>query len=199
MSDADLHYGFQEVTKFLAKWNAFELGNKWGSLHNDHFDWWMFPIDDGSMPEFNVTSEEHVAQLKSEREWLLGYREGVRLALAAWGWDTSHEKRIVPIQQGMGWTHWDIRLSKIIRSLFLFEETQLLNSVQAFARELQKNEKKAKTYIGWSPKVTVSDGLAKSIAYFKQEVADSSNGHGVQIRKAGPYSQKLADYQKNSL
>lgn len=102
----------------------------------------MFPIDDGSMPEFNVTSEEHVAQLKSEREWLLGYREGVRLALAAWGWDTSHEKRIVPIQQGMGWTHWDIRLSKIIRSLFLFEETQLLNSVQAFARELQKNEKK---------------------------------------------------------
>jgi len=58
---------------------------------------------------------------------------------------------------------------------------------------------RARTKIGWEPKVTVSEGLAKSIAYFKQEVADSSTGHGVEIRKAGPYSQKLADYQKNSL
>lgn len=64
---------------------------------------------------------------------------------------------------------------------------------------MSHNVRRAKEKIGWEPKVAVSDGLAMSIAYFKQEVADSRTGHGVVIRKAGPYSQKLADYQKNSL
>ncbi|CAE8653864.1 unnamed protein product, partial [Polarella glacialis] len=29
----------------------------WDRIHRGHFDWWMFPIDDGSKPDFNVNSE----------------------------------------------------------------------------------------------------------------------------------------------
>jgi hypothetical protein len=30
----------------LGKWEAIETsGERWETLHNDHFDWWMFPID----------------------------------------------------------------------------------------------------------------------------------------------------------
>jgi hypothetical protein len=41
----------------------------------------------------------------------------------------------------MEWTDWDVRLSKILRSLWLFEEAALLKSMQQFAREIQANEK----------------------------------------------------------
>lgn len=126
---------------------AIEQSNTdWSKLHDDHFDWYMFPIDDGSRVEYNVSSELHVGRLKSNVEWFAGYREGISLALSAWGWDTASARRIEPLAQGMGWTDWDVRLSKIIRSLWLFEEATLLNSLQSFAREIQANEKRGEGF-----------------------------------------------------
>ena len=115
-------------------------------LHAGHFDWFMFPIDDGSLAEYNLSSELHVGGLKSNVEWIAGYREGIKLAAAAWGWDTANARRIEPLAPGMGWTDWDVRLSKIIRSLWLFEEATLLNSMQSFAREIQANEKRGEGF-----------------------------------------------------
>ena len=116
----------------------------WEKLHQDHFDWWMFPIDDGSKDEFNICSEEDVTTLRGDVEWLKGYHEALRLAAAAWGWDLTKACRIEPPETGMAWTNWDVRLAKMCRSLYLFEEEELLDSLQTFARDLQKKEKKGK-------------------------------------------------------
>ncbi len=116
----------------------------WEKLHQDHFDWWMFPIDDGSKDEFNICSEEDVTTLRGDVEWLKGYHEALRLAAAAWGWDLTNACRIEPPETGMAWTNWDVRLAKMCRSLYLFEEEELLDSLQTFARDLQIKEKKGK-------------------------------------------------------
>merc|ERR1712232_515560 len=79
--------------------------------------------------------------LKSDADWLEGYREAVRLVTAAWGWDTNSGTRITPQAPGMGYRGWDVRLAKICRSLYLFEEAPLLAAMQKFAREVQRTEK----------------------------------------------------------
>merc|ERR1712046_111752 len=57
------------------------------------------------------------------------------------GWDTNVGGPIEPRAKGMGYTGWDVRLAKICRSLFLFEEGPLLATMQEFAREVQRTEK----------------------------------------------------------
>eukprot|EP00659_Diplonema_papillatum_P015645 gene15645-23880_t len=98
----------------------------------------MFPIDDGSRQEFNVFKED-VEELKADQEYLSNYRDAVRLALKAWGWDVDAAQMYQPQEKGMGWTNWDVRLAKICRSLWLFEQADYLDSVQKFARVIKPN------------------------------------------------------------
>jgi len=119
---------------------------RWSRLHRGHFDWWMFPIDDGSKPQWNITSEDDVEELKEDPEWLANYREAVQLAALAWGWDVQRNCRVEAPADGQAWTNWDVRLAKMCRSLYLFEEKDLLDSLQAFARDLQAKEKKGKGF-----------------------------------------------------
>merc|ERR1711879_400699 len=86
--------------------------------------------------EFNVY-EEDVEELLGNAGWMRDYREGVNHVLSAWGWDVQTRKPISPQEPGMGWTDWDVRLSKIIRSLWLFKQADLMESVQAFARHVK--------------------------------------------------------------
>ncbi|CAJ1408502.1 unnamed protein product [Effrenium voratum] len=118
----------------------------WDKLHNAHFDWWAFPIDDGSKPDFNISSEADVDVLRNDAEWLEGYHEALSLACHAWGWDLAAQRRIDPLSKGMGWTDWDVRLAKMCRSVYLFEEVELLASLQKFAREVQAKEKEGKSF-----------------------------------------------------
>ena len=39
-----------------------------------HFDWWMFPINDGRREEFHIHSEAEVQTLRHDREWLQARR-----------------------------------------------------------------------------------------------------------------------------
>merc|ERR1740129_2505814 len=101
---------------------AYAARGDWARIHSAHFDWWMFPIDDGSKPEFNVESEADVEALCSDPEWLARYQEFVHLIARAWGWDIVAAARIPPpVPRGMGWSNWDVSLAKACRSLFLFE------------------------------------------------------------------------------
>ena len=130
----------------LKTFRKYRESQTWEKLHRHHFDWWMFPIDDGSKAEFNLSSEEDVAALQRDVEWMEGYHEGLDLACKAWGWDLWKACRIEPMEEGMGWTNWDVRLAKMCRSLYLMQEEELLNSLQKFARELQANEKQGKGF-----------------------------------------------------
>jgi hypothetical protein len=98
----------------------------------------MFPIEDGSQSNYNVL-EDDVAELKADPEWLANYHESVMWVAKAWGWDVKEENMIQPKESGMGWDNWDVRLAKIIRSLWLFGENQLMTSMQKFARIVAPN------------------------------------------------------------
>lgn len=130
----------------LENFRAAEASGSWDRIHRGHFDWWMFPIDDGSKPDFNVGSEADIEALRSDEEWHARYLEAVRLVAAAWGWDAITSTRIDPPSPGMGYRGWDVRLAKVCRSLYLLEEEQLLASMQSFAREVQRVEKEGKSF-----------------------------------------------------
>jgi len=105
---------------------------RWGDIHYDHFDWFMFPIEDGSQSQYNVL-EKDVEELKSNSDWHKGYLEGVELVSRAWGWDVKKGVNVAPMEDGMGWTNWDVRLAKIVRSLWIFGEKEYFESMQKFA------------------------------------------------------------------
>ena len=80
----------------------------------------------------NVSShglaQEDVDTLKANTQWRERYIEGVRLAALAWGWDLDKGHRVESPAVGQKWTSWDVRLAKIVRSLWLFEEVRALIS-----------------------------------------------------------------------
>merc|ERR1719272_2865569 len=53
---------------------------EWRRIHNGHFDWFMFPIEDGSMDQYNVY-EDDVAKLLADQAWIASYRDGVAIVL----------------------------------------------------------------------------------------------------------------------
>jgi len=119
----------------LARFRRAAAAGKWGSIHNGHFDWFMFPIEDGSQDGFNVYSADCL-ELKSDLEWFNGYLEAIELAAKAWGWDVKNAQPCDPMERGMCWTDWDVRLAKIIRSLWIFQQKEYMESMQAFARRI---------------------------------------------------------------
>jgi len=90
----------------------------------------MFPIEDGSQYQYNVL-EDDVKELLEDSEWLAGYKEGVQIVSKAWGWDIDARKTIEG--EGIGWTGWDVRLAKMIRSLWIFGIEDYKDSLQNFA------------------------------------------------------------------
>lgn len=117
----------------LQKFRGLAAAGRWVEIHRDHFDWYMWPIEDGSQDRFNVL-EDDVHELLADEQWLERYLESLELVCAAWGWDVAQAKPIDPLASGMGWTDWDIRLAKMIRSLWLFGQVNETQSLQAFAR-----------------------------------------------------------------
>ena len=109
--------------------------NKLEDIHASHihYDWYMFPVEDGSQAKFNVLQND-VKELKKNSEWLSNYREAVKIVAKAWGWDTVNN---VLIENK--YSYWHIRLAKIIRSLWLFEQKDLMKSMQKFAKTVMPN------------------------------------------------------------
>lgn len=133
-------------TRQISTLNEFEIRSQTGSwrhVHTGHFDWWMFPIEDGSKPEYNVLQGD-VMMLVNDWDWLVRYRRSVELVSEAWGWDIYACKP--KIDNMKKWTGQDIRLSKIIRSLWIFEQYDMMRSMQLFARYVKPN--KGLTYNG---------------------------------------------------
>jgi len=116
--------------KQLNKFRNWASRNSWEKIHHDHYDWYMFPIEDGSQYQYNVL-EEDVKELLADSTWLAGFKEAVQLVAKAWGWDIDAS---MPIEgEGMGWTGWDVRLAKVIRSLWIFGLEDYKESMQKYA------------------------------------------------------------------
>lgn len=122
----------------LQKLQALASRGEWEHLreHTAHvdsgFDWWMFPTDRSSAGQGDKykLGKEDIEQLKADREFMESYRSGVKLVLLSWGWDAPSNNLVQNSKQR--WTNYQVRLGKMVHSLALFEEKELVQSIKKF-------------------------------------------------------------------
>jgi hypothetical protein len=139
----------------LAKLQALAKSGDWRSLqeHTSHpdsgFDWWMFPIDRGSASfgaQYQLTKED-IEALKRDPQFMQSYRKGVILIAKSWGWDLENQRDVTNTNQH--WTNYQVRLGKMIHSLKLFNQRDLLENLVHFI-----DQKKIRpTLEGWIQKM----------------------------------------------
>lgn len=113
-----------------------QTGN-WNAIHSDHFDWWMFPLhwDTQSKGKAYQILEKDRDLLKEDKDFMDLYREGVHLAILAYGYDLSQGVAVQNPGKGQAWTGYEIRLSKIALSLKYMGEEALFAKVQVMAKD----------------------------------------------------------------
>lgn len=135
------------------KWIKDENFDQMNGLRGQaHYDWWMFPTsDDGeNAPEqqgaFKVSKIE-VEELKKDAEFMENYREGIKLQMLSYGWNTDTNSFVKKRLKNQNYNNYHIRLGKLAHSLGMFGEKELHSSVKAFADKIVINDKKTKLYL----------------------------------------------------
>lgn len=127
----------RKQTKQLAAFEQSAARGDWQAIHNAHYDWWMFPIDEPSKfgKAYTVYAGD-IAELKQDAAYVQSYLRGVELLAFAWGWDLAKRQYVPKPQPGQKWSDWAIRLYKAARSLQLFGYTDAFESLKTFALDL---------------------------------------------------------------
>lgn len=121
----------------LADFERLAARGDWRGIHQAHYDWWMFPIDEASQHGLAYTVYPgDIAELQRDAEYMRSYLRGVELLARAWGWDLAGQRYLPNPQPGQGWSRWPIRLYKAARSLQLFGYTAEFESLRLFALDL---------------------------------------------------------------
>lgn len=121
----------------LDSFETWATNNRWSSFHANHYDWWMFPIDEPSRYGYAwVVYEGDVAELARDEAYIRSYVRGAELLALSWGWDLYKGSHIVTPHGDQGWQGWPIRLYKASKSLKLFGFDHLFESFRAYANDL---------------------------------------------------------------
>ena len=121
----------------LARFERLAAHDDWRTIHSDHYDWWMFPIDEHSQHgAAYIVYPGDIADLKQDAAYVRSYLRGVELLALAWGWDLKRRTYVEHPAPGQTWSNWPIRLYKAARSLQLFGFTEEFESLRAFALDL---------------------------------------------------------------
>jgi hypothetical protein len=123
----------------LGKFQQAAACDDWVAIHRDHYDWWMFPIDEKSMYGLAWTVYEgDIADLKDDSQYLDCYLLGVELLARSWGWDVRQARYLSDLQPGQCWQNWPIRLYKAAKSVKLFGFGGEFRSLKALGQDLMK-------------------------------------------------------------
>jgi len=122
----------------LAKLQTLANAGQWQHIqtHTSHghsgFDWWMFPIKRPSLGKGTryTVNDEQIKTLKANPEFMKSYRDGVILVAKSWGWDLEKKNDITNDKQK--WVGYNVRLGKMIDSLRLFDQQDLLKNLVYF-------------------------------------------------------------------
>ena len=127
----------RQQAETLAMFRAAAASHQWERIHDAHYDWWMFPIDQPSrFGDAYTVSPADVAELKATPGFLADYLDGVRILLQSWGWDFDTRRFIDVVDAAQVWQNWPIRLEKCGRSLWLFDQKDSYRSVRDYALSL---------------------------------------------------------------
>jgi len=105
----------------LAKHRQLADSGQWRKIHNDHYDWWMFPIDRGSAgfgEKYNIAGKP-LKRLKRNRRFLKNVAEAIKINALALAWDIETSKYIEDINWDAGqdpWLAYPTRIWKMTRS-----------------------------------------------------------------------------------
>lgn len=138
MPDNHLKDLIDKQKSHLAKLQILANAGQWQHIqrHTSHqdsgFDWWMFPIKRPSqgMGTRYTVNDEQIRKLKANPEFMKSYRDGVILVAKSWGWDL--EKGIDITNDKQKWVSYNVRLGKMIDSLSLFDQQDLLRNLVHF-------------------------------------------------------------------
>jgi hypothetical protein len=109
----------------------------WMAIHHDHYDWWMFPIDEPSSYGLAWTVYEgDISELRQDGDYTDNYLLGVELLAKSWGWDLQQACYLTDPQPDQCWQGWPIRLYKATKSVKLFGYEAEFESLKKLGRDL---------------------------------------------------------------
>lgn len=126
----------------LSKFKKWAEEGSWKSFHNEHYDWWMFPLDQNTASKgmkYTVFADQ-IKELKKDNAYLKDYRLGVILLMMSWGWDMKNQCFYNDPGNQQAWTGYQVRLGKLAYSLILFQQWDLYESVEKFVLFLKDNK-----------------------------------------------------------
>lgn len=112
----------------------------WQTFHDEHYDWWMFPIDESSRGQglAYTVYEGDIAELKKDAAFMRDLLRGAELVAASWSWDLQAADYLTTPAPGQRWQHWPVRLYKAAKSLKLFGYSAQFDSLKKYAQNLIK-------------------------------------------------------------
>jgi hypothetical protein len=128
-----------EQLKQLELFRLWASNSNWTAFHDNHYDWWSFPIDKPSQKGFRYSiSKEMREELKQDQGFINQLRESTVLLLLSWGWDAETSRPVANAEPGQDWANWPVRLFKCNRSLKMFAQADLVESSQKLAVNLRE-------------------------------------------------------------
>jgi hypothetical protein len=122
----------------VAQFEQWAADGNWQAFHDNHYDWWAFPIDKPSSYAFAYTVySDEIAQMRQDEAFMQRHRLGAQLLLLSWGWGVLAGAVVSDSAPGQAWANWPIRLSKCARSMWLFGQDEQWGSAVEFARVLK--------------------------------------------------------------
>lgn len=74
----------KQVSEFR-KWKS---NKEWIQFHQNHYDWWTFPINDKSSFGLAYTIfKEEIDLLQTDSDFMNNFREGLHLIALSWAWN----------------------------------------------------------------------------------------------------------------
>lgn len=144
------YYGTQKlIDKQKEQLDRFrELAQKsdWKTLHNEHFDWWIFPIDRGSAAYgdgYNVAGD-NIKPLLNNGQYMANLSEAIDIYAESMGWDLKNAKWFDNLDWDKGQdpyaATYGARLYKIARSAQIFGLDDEFESFLAMIDSLRQDE-----------------------------------------------------------
>ena len=140
----------QKQKEQLTQFEAWAAQGRWGDFHHNHYDWWMFPVDEKTRSYGLAWTvyEGDIARLKQDADYIQNYMEGVRLLALSWGWDLARRITSPTPCRSKSWHKWPVRLYKSFHQVA--ESVRLryteFASLKKYATDLMKRGEDMKAY-----------------------------------------------------
>ena len=111
--------------------------SNWQRFHDEHYDWWTFPINLPSSANTRYTVyQTEIDALKSDADFMRGLLRGTELVAASWGWDLARADYLTNPLPAQEWQMWPVRLHKAALCMQCFGCEAEFASLQKFGRDL---------------------------------------------------------------